>query len=803
MTTGQPIRSHGDKLKYNNEFMENLRRQIKLNDANLQANRLYQQTGQLPPATQMFDNRTTAEKLGDYELLKRSIISDLSPVASPAFASEIINSVFDSPLNVDNKLVRFLAQNAPEIATQLSRKYKFGIRGDANDVLVLVEFLEDAFNKTQNNMQSIKNYYNSITQTTYSGSNKLLPQNNVELLKTNLEENIKKLHYALDVENNNPVIEMTVNDIIDIMEHITTFLPTNSQMEEILEDYVKYNPGTLADVTDVFSRHEEILAVLKILANLPNPSSIASLVNFLLKSIEDNDVQNCIDICQKIKNYFPNIYDEEYATLLHFGDTFLRRAEEEERDMKQLSQIQQQQIIRAENREQRELRKAQRVYVVNPPDDPVYAQFGGGQPGPGYQEPHPLGEPGSQYAPSAVGYPGSQYATSSSGTDYAGFVEVRPEDLGGPEPVSSIIAPKPPSSYSPGELFKSALGSIGTTYTSSQNPLPPPSANPDIQKIISDMTSKIESTKKLLEKPKPPPSEDFGVSYSDLIHEGGGAEVSRPKTKEEVKSTDKDPQRKYKEAANKKSKRDYIIDEITKLTPQETSQFAAQVAARESTFNPSGNGNLSYDFRQIKEQLAQVSPSYNKIKNALVSILSRNTEYDPETKKNIIGIKGLGMKRKSIRGSGIYKPLGDIEVNDRKLEKGILTVRRKSKSNFMDLPSRHVSKNMTNIINKITGGGVPSFEDMQGLSADEKHYLNVLVSKANLQDRLSVPAPSKDQMEKDFHQFEVMKGEILSGNDSQELVKKFKLLMMKLARQKLLPRNEVNELMEDLVSLGF
>ena len=70
-------------------------------------------------------------------------------------------------------------------------------------------------------------------------------------------------------------------------------------------------------------------------------------------------------------------------------------------------------------------------------------------------------------------------------------------------------------------------------------------------------------------------------------------------------------------------------------------------------------------------------------------------------------------------------------------------------------------------------------------------------------DRLSVPAPSKDQEEKDFHQFEVMKGEIMSGNDSKELVKKFKILILKLSKQNILPKNEVQELLQDLLSLGY
>jgi len=102
MTTGQPIKVPSDRNKYDNEFMENLRLQIKLNDQNLQANRLYANTGQLPPSTQMTDTRSTSEKLADVEGLKSSIVADLKPLAEPAFAFNIVNSVMKSPLNVDN-----------------------------------------------------------------------------------------------------------------------------------------------------------------------------------------------------------------------------------------------------------------------------------------------------------------------------------------------------------------------------------------------------------------------------------------------------------------------------------------------------------------------------------------------------------------------------------------------------------------------------------------------------------------------------------------------------------------------------
>jgi hypothetical protein len=48
-----------------------------------------------------------------------------------------------------------------------------------------------------------------------------------------------------------------------------------------------------------------------------------------------------------------------------------------------------------------------------------------------------------------------------------------------------------------------------------------------------------------------------------------------------------------------------------------------------------------------------------------------------------------------------------------------------------------------------------------------------------------------------------MKGQIMSGNDSKELVKKFKILVRKLGKQNLLPKNEVEELLDLLQDLGY
>jgi hypothetical protein len=253
------------------------------------------------------------------------------------------------------------------------------------------------------------------------------------------------------------------------------------------------------------------------------------------------------------------------------------------------------------------------------------------------------------------------------------------------------------------------------------------------------------------------------------------------------------PQRNYK---------NYIADEIHALTNGEVDQVVQALLARPVLLNTPGV--------YLPGIALLNNPSAGPVaKRAALLMVLQSLEgtnaYDPQNGIRPFGIHGLGLK-KTKKGRGIstkYSPFGEHEINHKNLEKGIFTMRRKTKSNIMGLPSKHVSKHFQNIIHNIMGGKIADFNDIHNLSDDEKNYLHKIISKSNLQDRLSVPAPSKDQQEKDFHNFEVMKGEILAGNDSKELVKNFKVLTMKLTRQHLLPKNEVMELFEDLVSLGY
>ena len=183
---------------------------------------------------------------------------------------------------------------------------------------------------------------------------------------------------------------------------------------------------------------------------------------------------------------------------------------------------------------------------------------------------------------------------------------------------------------------------------------------------------------------------------------------------------------------------------------------------------------------------------------------------------------GIGKRVGRPRGSGIVKPLneridktqgikqghthvpfGKYIINKNRLDDDIFSVKHVKGYGVKGYPSKKISRNLSNVIKTIIGGGVPKYNELSNLSNDEKEYLHTVSSKSGIMDKLDVPTPSKDSMEQDVHQFNVMKGEILAGNDSSVLIKKFKLLLLKLSKNGSLPKRECQEIMEDLLQLGY
>jgi hypothetical protein len=264
---------------------------------------------------------------------------------------------------------------------------------------------------------------------------------------------------------------------------------------------------------------------------------------------------------------------------------------------------------------------------------------------------------------------------------------------------------------------------------------------------------------------------------------------------------------------------DFRQDVISKI-PQIETQLA-------TTYGPNWERTMGYSRGILNQAIVSMTNNYNinysDTQNFTLNDLRteiRNITQNAGLNGSMIG---AGLKRVGRpKGSGIVKPLteridktqgikqghthvpfGKYIINKNRLDDDIFSFKHVKGYGVKGYPSKKISRNLSNVIKTIIGGGVPKFNELSNLSNDEKEYLHTVASKAGVMDKLNVPTPSKDSMEQDVHQFNVMKGEILAGNDSSVLIKKFKLLLLKLSKNGALPKRECQEIMEDLIQLGY
>ena len=196
-----------------------------------------------------------------------------------------------------------------------------------------------------------------------------------------------------------------------------------------------------------------------------------------------------------------------------------------------------------------------------------------------------------------------------------------------------------------------------------------------------------------------------------------------------------------------------------------------------------------------------------------------NSRAEEETMEGS-GIKKVKAKKNIILGSGIkvdnipiqvdfsnsitptetYIPFGKFILNKHRLNNDILMMRYAKGGYIKHIPTKKVSKAFIKVMKSMIDKKNPSYDEIKNLNENEKALLYKIVQYAKLEDQFEVPSP---EIDKDNNQFEIMKGEILAGNDSKQMIKDFKLLLLKLMNNQRIPRKEAQELLTDLAAMGY
>lgn len=159
---------------------------------------------------------------------------------------------------------------------------------------------------------------------------------------------------------------------------------------------------------------------------------------------------------------------------------------------------------------------------------------------------------------------------------------------------------------------------------------------------------------------------------------------------------------------------------------------------------------------------------------------------------------------KGLKREAAYIPIGKYVINKQKLRDNMLLMRTVKGGQIAELPQMSISPHLGKMLNKIINGhGFPSHNDLTEMEDSDKDILYKVFKMSKAQGIDAIPRPNKNKEEQEFNRFTILKGQILAGNNSKELIKEFKTLLVKLIHSDKILRKDGHAILLDFAALGF
>jgi len=321
-----------------------------------------------------------------------------------------------------------------------------------------------------------------------------------------------------------------------------------------------------------------------------------------------------------------------------------------------------------------------------------------------------------------------------------------------------------------------------------------------IEELISQSGETKETLRKTLaELRKAPEETEEQEVYSDLEDPNAPAE-------DEIIATDPfldmEPKEKKRHIQN-------ILQRYPDLVLTNTTKAGGPVnGATPINSLPNNDANLNSLYYQIPAEKRGNQPTEPS---------SATTKETATTEGKGMRMKGRGLARARVRKNRLehltdgavekpkpYAPFGRYVIHKFDLEGGKLNMKTPKGGVVKELPSQKISMGLVRVLKTIGKGNLPSFDEIKGLAEGDKETLHKVITHSRLNDKVSVPTPqSKTEEEKIADRFDILRGEIVAGNDNKALVKEFKILLMKLLNTGRVPRKEAHDILTDLASIGL
>lgn len=174
----------------------------------------------------------------------------------------------------------------------------------------------------------------------------------------------------------------------------------------------------------------------------------------------------------------------------------------------------------------------------------------------------------------------------------------------------------------------------------------------------------------------------------------------------------------------------------------------------------------------------------------------------PQKQQKVKPIQLDMSKGLAYEASPTYVPFGKYAINPSKLSSGVFEMKTLKGGKVNKYPVRKLSPSLTKVMNRIISGrGIDDY-DFNEMDLEDQNFLYDLTNDAKINDRIHLPTPKRSKDGEEENRFEILKGQIIAGNDNKDLIKEFKKMLVKFSDDGRIKKAEAREILMDLAAMG-
>lgn len=230
--------------------------------------------------------------------------------------------------------------------------------------------------------------------------------------------------------------------------------------------------------------------------------------------------------------------------------------------------------------------------------------------------------------------------------------------------------------------------------------------------------------------------------------------------------------------------------------------------------------NFEEKKQQVRQQIGNINDTILSVEEAIVNIEQDLDQLYAEPERRLFlgrGMEGIqrygsGLIKKPrygrrIVGKGIekqpetYKKFGRYLIYLPALKKGIFHLKFPCFTNCISIPKREISEDLKDFIEDMLDNGMINKRLYEKLNPDDRRYFNSVAEKARIDVQVGISENVMKQNREDMKRFELVKGIVMAGQNSPEVLQELGEWLMKFSHEGKLNKNQVQEILMDLIAV--